>query len=101
MSEFDLGAERAKRAPESKTLIMRGDDGEVLVKYDMVPEWPVEAFDLGAAGKLGAAFREIFVDPEEADEFMTKYKPSMDDFVSVMEHAYGLRAPGEPSASGG
>lgn len=90
MAEFDLSAERAKRKREDRTLIMRGDNGEILAKYDLAPEFPIEALDLGVEGKLGAAWRALFVDPAEADEFMQRFKPSLDDLMAVMRGFYGL-----------
>lgn len=101
MVELDLAAERAKRTRESKTLTMRGDDGEILSKYELVAELPVETLDLATEGMLGAAIRQLFQSPEEAEEFVSKYKPSIDDLIVILKNAYGMDAPlGESSASG-
>lgn len=100
MGEFDLSAHRSQRTREDKTLIMKGDEGQILAKYRLVPEWPVEAFDYGVEGKLGAAFQTIFQDSREAQEFMSTFKPSIDDLSAVMKGVYGLGELGEALASG-
>lgn len=95
MSEFDLTAARAKRTNESKSLVMRDDDGAVLDKYPLVPEFPVEALDIAVEGKLGQAFRMLFEDSDQAAHFLKKYKPSVEDFNAVVRFAYGFDDVGE------
>lgn len=90
MTEVDLSAARAKRRREGKTLVMRGESGEILDKYDLVPEFPAEALDLGVEGKLGAALKLLFPDGEDAQAFFSKYHPSVDDLLDIMRGAYGL-----------
>lgn len=99
--ELDLTAARAKRASESKSLVLRGPDGEVADKYELAAEFPAEALDHGAAGRVGQALRSLFIDGQEAEDFMKKYKPSMDDLLTIMRDAYGMVGePGESLASG-
>ena len=100
MAEIDLSAERAKRSRDTKTLVMKDDDGAILSKYDLVAEFPAEALDLAVEGRLGGAIRMLFIGEGEADEFMEKHKPSIDDFLSIMKLAYGLGDPGKLLASG-
>ncbi len=100
MAEFDLSAERAKRSRESKTLVMRDDDGATISKYELVAEFPADALDLAVGGRLGAGLRLLFEDKDDAEEFMEKHKPSIDDFLAIMRQAYGLDHPGESLASG-
>lgn len=100
MTEFNLSEHRAQRTRTEKTLIMTDDEGAILAKYDLVPEWPITAFDLGVEGRLGAAFQEIFQDSDEAREFVAKFKPSIDDLSAVMSGIYGLGNLGEALASG-
>lgn len=100
MAEIDLSAERSKRSRETKTLVMKDDDGGIISKYELLAEFPAEALDLGVDGKLGAAMRLLFIDQAEADEFMEKHKPSIDDFLVIMKQAYGLGDPSELLASG-
>lgn len=101
MSEFNLSQERAKRSGrEDKHLIMTDDEGAILDKYQLVPEWPIDAFDMGTEGKLGASFRLLFADPAEAEAFISKYRPSIDDLSAVMKGVYGLGDLGERLASG-
>lgn len=101
MAELDLTAERAKRTREDKTLVMRDDDGAILDKFDLVPEFPALAMDLGAEGKIGAALQQLFQDSTEAERFVQKYKPSVDDLLTIMRLSYGLGDPTKASASGG
>ncbi len=100
MVEFDLSAERAKRSRESKTLVMRDDEGAVISKYELVAEFPADGLDLAVGGRLGAGMRLLFQDPSDAEEFMEKHRPSIDDFLAIMKQAYGLDQPGESLASG-
>jgi hypothetical protein len=95
MAEFDLAAARAKRGAESKTLVLRGPDGEVLHKYDLAPEFPAMAMDAGAKGDLPTAIRALFLVDDEAEAFMAEYKPSVDDLLAIMRDCYGIGTPGE------
>jgi hypothetical protein len=101
MAEFDLSAARAQRTNrESKTLVLRGEDGEIVAKYDLVPEFPAQALDAGSQGRLGEALRALFLRQEDADEFMAQHHPSVDDLLAIMRGVYGTGGPGESSASG-
>jgi hypothetical protein len=102
MSEFDLTAARAARGNrESKTLVLRGEDGEIQAKYDLVPEFPAAALDAGTQGRLAEALRALFLRKEDAEEFMSQHHPSVDDLIAIMRGAYGTGgSPGESSASG-
>jgi hypothetical protein len=102
--ELDLAAKRAERSRESKYLVMRDDpDGPIVAKYELAPEVPAKALDAGSEGKLSLALRELFVDGEEAEEFIAKYQPSMEDLGTIFQGLYGLGkgwSVGERSASG-
>lgn len=100
MAEFDLAAARAKRGSESKTLVLRGEDGEILHKYELAPEFPTLAMDAGAKGDLTGALRAMFLVDGEAEAFLADFKPSVDDLLSIMREVYGIGKPGESLASG-
>lgn len=94
MSEFNLSQERAKRNLEPKTLVLE-DDGEVLAKYELKPEFPVSAMDFAVRGHIGDAMRTLFISAEDAQEFLVKHEPTLSDLFDIMLHAYGMKPPGE------
>lgn len=100
MAEIDLSAERAKRSRDNKTLVMKDDDGAIISKYELLAEFPAEALDLATEGKLGGAMRLLFISEADAEEFIAKHRPSIDDFLAIMRLAYGLGDPGKLLASG-
>lgn len=100
MAEFDLAAARAKRGAESKTLVLRGEDGEILHKYELAPEFPAMALDAGSKGDMAGAIQLLFLKDDEAVAFLTEYKPSVDDLLAIMRECYGIGKPGESLASG-
>jgi hypothetical protein len=42
------------------------------------------------SGDMGAVFRRLLVDPDQAAEFLDQVDPSQDDFKALVETAYGI-----------
>jgi hypothetical protein len=99
---FDLGEARRLRNEEEKSLVVTGADGEVEAKYRIVAEPPVQFFDAGVESHFDVAFRSLFVDEADADDFMQRYKPSLLDLADLLKELFpGLGANmGERLASG-
>jgi len=101
MAEFDLSAARAKRANvEPKQLVLKDEEGGIESKYDLVPELPAMALDHGAQGRVGEALRSLFLDPADAEDFIAKHRPSVEDLLAIFRGCYGVGTPGESLASG-
>jgi hypothetical protein len=102
VSNFDLGEARRRRGLEPKTLVITGADGAVEAKYDLVSELPATFFDAGAQGRFVPAFRALFVDQGDADDFLDRYQPSINDLGDILADLFpGIgNSLGEALASG-
>lgn len=101
MSSFDLGASRRKRdGYEPKDLIITDADGGIEFKAAVSPELPATTLDAGSAGEMTLALRSLFLDPADADQFISEYNPSLLDLAALLEGLYEQGKLGEALASG-
>lgn len=98
---FDLAAHRRQRKTYTpKAFEMTDEDGAVEWKAELSPELPAETLDKMSKGEAIEAIAAMFVYTEDAQVFLERYKPSLNDIAAIIEQVYGEAALGESLASG-